>query len=415
MRKMVCWCGAVMTLVSCVFAQEAQGPNWAPHLVSSEEAAEGFHPLFNGVDLEGWWVRGSNKNAFAARDGLLVVTGEPEGDWIFTDSEYENFVLRYEYRLPPKGGNSGVGIRAAKEGNPAFTGMEIQVITPGWENDWQRAGALYATVPPAVQADKPAGEWNEVEVLCDGPRIRTLMNGQQLYDIQTTDFTPEAVAGKDWQKPLTDRAKAGYVAIQSHGDYVEFRRIRIKPLPGGEGWRFLFNGKDLTGWQIDGDPIWHVLDGGVLRVDGRSGWDRGRNALRTVEEFADFELRLSIRAHERANSGVFFRCSGDDPWPRTYEAQVDNHNPEQFTGAIWDQVPASELRAMDRCWFQMHITARGPHIQVAVNGKTVVDYVSDRHEKFPKGWICLQGHDPRSVVDFRDIEIKAPGEQAGRE
>ena len=85
---------------------------------------------------------------------------------------------------------------------------------------------------------------------------------------------------------------------------------------------------------------------------------------------------------------------------------MDNHDPKQFTGAIWDQVPANELRAMDDCWLQMHVVARGPSIQVAVNGKTVVDYLSSKHRRCPRGWICLQGHDPNSVVEFKDVEIK---------
>ena len=141
-----------------------------------------------------------------------------------------------------------------------------------------------------------------------------------------------------------------------------------------------------------------------MRVDNEGM--TGRSALRTVEEFGNFELRLSAKPHGHANSGVFFRCSGNDPWPRTYEAQIDNHDPKQFTGAIWNQVAAIELRAMDDCWLHMQIAAKGPSIQVAVNGKTVVDYISSKHEKCPSGWICLQGHDPKSVVEFKDIEIK---------
>jgi hypothetical protein len=397
---------ALLVAPLTALAEDPPGPDWVPGLLAPEEAAEGFYPLFNGKDLDGWWIRGKNKEAFAARDGMLVLTGTGGGDWIFTDREYENFILRIEYRLPPEGGNSGIGIRARSRGNPAFTGMEVQVYTPGKGEPYQYAGALYSTVAPEVQADNPAGEWNALEIMCDGPRIRTVMNGKQLYDIKTTDYTEE----KDWQKPLTNRVKRGHIALQDHGDGgIAYRNIRIKPLPGGEGWRPLLNGKDLTGWKVVGDAQWSVLEGGVLRVNGEGM--TGRSELRTLEEFGDFEMSLSIRPHKKeggsgANSGVFFRGTGDAPWPRTYEAQCDNHDPRQFTGAIWDQVPASELRAMDECWFHMHIIADGPHIQVAINGKTVVDYMSKKHKKCPRGWISLQGHDPKSIVDFKDIEIK---------
>ena len=309
-------------------------------------------------------------------------------------------MLRYEYRLPEEGGNSGVAIRATAQGNPAFTGMEIQVLGPQAEPALGSSGALYASVKPAVAADNPAGQWNQVEVLCDGPRIRTIMNGKELYDININEYdSPD----KD-HTPLPERAKSGFIALQDYGDHVEFRGIRLKPLPGGQGWRPLFNGKDLEGWEVVGDSKWLVDEGGILRADNEGM--TGRSALKTLEHFADFELRLNVKAHDRANSGVFFRCSGDDPWPRTYEAQIDNHDPEQFTGAIWNQAPASELRATDNCWFNMHIVAKGPNIQVAVNGKTVIDYITPKHEKCPSGWICLQGHDPKSVVEFKDIEVK---------
>jgi 3-keto-disaccharide hydrolase len=385
-------------------AQAQEPPNWVPHLISAEEAAEGFYPLFNGKDRDGWHQTGSNKDAFAIENGELLTTGEGGGGWLETDRAYANFVLRLEYRLgEDEDCNSGVGIRVPKGAHPSSQGFEVQIIVPGWKVDWQAAGALYSAIPPEVRASNPQGEWNTMEILCDGPRIRATLNGQVLYDIQTTDY-PEPL--KEGQSALADRPYEGHIKLQDYGRHVWFREIRIRPLPGGPGWKPLFNGKDLSGWQVDGDPVWHIFEDGVLRVDGSKGWDRGRNALRTVAEYGDFDLQLSFRPHNAANSGVFFRCSGDDPWPRTYESQIHNHNPEQFTGAIWNQQPATKLRAEDGRWNHMHISAKGPEITVAVNGKVVNEYTSPKHDQYPRGWITLQGHDPESIVDFKDIEIK---------
>jgi hypothetical protein len=227
---------AVAVLVPLVFAQDAAKEQWvAQGLLTAEEAAEGFVPLFNGKNLEGWWCRGENKEAFRVKDdGVLLVTGEEGGDWLFTDEQYGDFILRYQYRCVSGEGNSGVGIRAPKEGNPAHDGFEIQVIRPDWETPYQRSCALYAVQPPEAQADRPFGEWNSVEVMANGTRIRTTLNGRVVYDIHTTDFTPETIT-EDWQKPANNRPRSGYIALQDHSDAVEFRKMRIKPLDGEDG------------------------------------------------------------------------------------------------------------------------------------------------------------------------------------
>lgn len=375
------------------------GPAWGPELLAENEAVEGFYPLFNGADFEGWHIRGQNKNAFSAKDGLLTTTGEGGGDWLFTTCEYENFVLRYEYRVFKQDDNSGVAVRATAQGNPAFSGMEIQVLHPEQTPRLGSAGALYGAAAPAMTADKPYGEWNEVEVLCDGPQIRTMMNGQTLYDINIDTFE-----SPDKEHPqLKDRARKGHIAIQDYGKYVEFRRIRVKPLPGGEGWRSLSPGPSLEGWRELGNAKWHVKGDGILRAEGAPG----RSALRTSGEFGDFELRLSARTHDKADSGVFFRCHGSRLWPRSYEAQISHFDSDYFTGAIQGQVPACELRALDDHWFQLHVVAKGPNIQIVVNGETVADYMSPKHKNWPEGWICLQAPQPGTVVEFKDIEVKS--------
>ncbi len=219
-------------LVPLVLAQAAGKEEWVKEgLLTQQEADDGFVPLFNGKNLDGWWCRGDNKDAFQIKDsGVIRVTGEKGGDWLFTDGQYGNFILRYEYKCVSGEGNSGVGIRAPKEGNPAFDGFEIQVLRPGWETPYQRSCSLYSIQPPKVEADKPFGEWNSVEVMADGTRIRTTLNGTVIYDVHTTDFTPETVK-EDWQKPANTRPMKGYIALQDHSDAVDFRNIRIKPLP----------------------------------------------------------------------------------------------------------------------------------------------------------------------------------------
>jgi len=218
-----------MILGVAAVAQAQDKPDYVKQgILTADEAKDGFVPLFNGKNLDGWWVRGDKKDAYKAVDGKIEVsTG---GDYMFTNDEYDNFILRYDYRCVSGEGNSGVGIRSPKVGNPAFDGFEIQVLKPGWPTPYQRSCSLYAIQPVKVEADKPFGEWNSVEVMADGPRIRTILNGQEVYDVKVTDFTKDTVK-EEWQKVADNRPAKGYIGLQSHQDTVEFRNIRIKTLP----------------------------------------------------------------------------------------------------------------------------------------------------------------------------------------
>ena len=89
-------------------------------------AADEWKPLFNGKDLTGWQPIGGAATSWHVEDDMLYCSGGG-GGWLSTDKEYANFELELEFRLPP-GGNSGVFLRAPKEGDGAYAGMEIQVL-----------------------------------------------------------------------------------------------------------------------------------------------------------------------------------------------------------------------------------------------------------------------------------------------
>src|SRR5262249_26030526 len=90
------------------------------------EVPEGFKALFNGKDLTGWKIHGGKLASWGADKGVLFVKGGG-GGWLMTDKEYGDFELRLEFKVP-KGGNSGVALRSPLKGDPAYTGMEIQIL-----------------------------------------------------------------------------------------------------------------------------------------------------------------------------------------------------------------------------------------------------------------------------------------------
>lgn len=195
--------------------------------LSPEEAKEGFASLFDGKTLDGWQ---GNVKGYAVENGAMVC--RPGGS-IFTKKEYANFVLRFEFKLPP-GGNNGVGIRTPLKGTPAFEGMEIQILDDGHEKykdlkPHQFHGSIYGIAPAKCGFLKPIGEWNEEEIVADGSRIKVTLNGTVILeaDISKIDKTLDGE-----KHPGLHNAK-GYIGWLGHGDPVAFRNVRIKDLGTG--------------------------------------------------------------------------------------------------------------------------------------------------------------------------------------
>ncbi len=192
--------------------------------VASDE--EGYVSIFNGKDLSGWIERGS-KGGWVVEDGLLVCT--PKGRFLFTEKEYADFSFKFEFKLTP-GGNNGVCIRAPLQGNPAYDGMEIQILDDyhpryrGRLRPTQYHGSIYDVWPARRGFLREAGEWNEEEIICKGPKIKVILNGAVIVDADLTKVTDPKVLAKH---PGLKRTK-GHLGFYGHGDRVEFRNLRVK-------------------------------------------------------------------------------------------------------------------------------------------------------------------------------------------
>jgi hypothetical protein len=190
---------------------------------------EGFKSLFNGKDLTGWKVMGGNIKRWGAENGVIFVSGSG-GGWLMTEAEFANFELRAAYRWEKLGGNSGVALRAPDKGDPAYVGMEIQLIDDeGFEKvhkyklqPWQKTGSVYDVEATKLQNNKPIGEWNTIRIVCNGRHVTVELNGKEINKADL-DAKPE----KFKKHPGLQR-KAGHVGFQSHDGRVEFRNIWIK-------------------------------------------------------------------------------------------------------------------------------------------------------------------------------------------
>jgi hypothetical protein len=195
-----------------------------------KDAPEGFEPLFNGKDLTGWKVNeGGKMDVWGAEDGILYVNGSG-GGWLMTEKEYGDYEVVLEYKLPEKG-NSGVALRSPMKGNPAYVGMEIQILDDKWhkENykglkDTQLTGSIYDVVPPSKDAVKPIGEWNKMHITAKGRQITVVLNDTKIVDANLDDHKDRFKA-----HPGLLREK-GHLGLQSHDGRVEFRKLYVKPL-----------------------------------------------------------------------------------------------------------------------------------------------------------------------------------------
>jgi HEAT repeat protein len=185
--------------------------------------------LFNGKDLSGWQTinQKDEGTSWGVEDSLLFTAGKG-GSWLSTENEYENFKLDLEFRLPP-GGNSGVFLRAPHEGDPAYTGMEIQILDDeageyAELKSWQYTGSIYAVQAPSKRVTKKAGEWQSMEITCVGPLVQVVLNGEMIVD---TDLIKHM--DKVGKNPGLKRRK-GYIGLQDHSSRVEFRHIRLTEL-----------------------------------------------------------------------------------------------------------------------------------------------------------------------------------------
>lgn len=201
------------------------------HAEEPKTPPEGFKSLFNGKDLDGWQATGKKEVWGADKDtGVLFVAGGG-GGYLMTDKEYGDFELRFQYKMP-KNANSGVALRSPLKGDPAYVGMEIQLIDDiNWKGlqTWQHTGSIYNVVPASKLPFKGPDVWNTVRIVCKGRQVLIQINGETVVDQDLDEFKKEEHKKTLDKHPGLLRDK-GHLGFQSYNVRVEFRDIWIKEL-----------------------------------------------------------------------------------------------------------------------------------------------------------------------------------------
>lgn len=211
------------TLVATVLASHAYAEN-----------KEDFTPLFNGKDLTGWKTYLNPKSKKTAeeiwqvKDGVIRCEGSEMG-YLITEKEYGDYVLRLQWRWGErlaKNPNSGVFVHVSGPDKIWPKGFEAQLAS-GQAGDIWLVDNFQCKVDPARQdkrtprhffrttqsnIEKPLGEWNQYEIICQGDTIKLIVNGQEVNS--ATDC----------------EASKGKILLQSEGSEIFFRNIEIKSL-----------------------------------------------------------------------------------------------------------------------------------------------------------------------------------------
>ncbi|HWY77744.1 MAG TPA: DUF1080 domain-containing protein [Verrucomicrobiae bacterium] len=190
---------------------------------------EGFEPIFNGVNMDGWE---GPVDCCKVEDGAIVWQHNKGGTPYYKDI-YTNFIVRLEFKLPP-GGNNGLAIRYPGEGDTAYVGMcECQVLDDNYEkatgdkiDPRQAHGSAYGMVAAARGYQRPIGAWNYEEVTVIGSKMKVELNGFIILDC---DLSTVHEFMHNSAHPGKDRT-FGHFGLAGHNDPVAFRNISVKRL-----------------------------------------------------------------------------------------------------------------------------------------------------------------------------------------
>jgi len=312
---------------------------------------EGFVPLFNGEDLQGWTRVNTPPSTWTvSEEGFLVCTGQPYGQ-IRTERMYQNFVLELEWRHLVPGGNSGVFVWAddiTAVGSPFQRSIEIQVLEHAYGNTerYTTHGDIFpiqgATMTPIngrggmrafpeEERALPSPYWNHYRIECRDGEISLAVNGKVV------------TRGKDCVP------RKGYICLESEGGVVHFRNVRIRELPDSpvapehvavadRGFRCLYSGIDLEGWR------------------GTEGWQPGTWNLRSAPGAEPLETEETF--------------SGDLDF-------IVDVNPAPGVGAPGLRVLGAEVRLVPDLpgmeppgkWSRIEASVRAGQLELRINGE----------------------------------------------
>jgi hypothetical protein len=334
-------------------------------------AADGFVPLFNGKNLEGWTNVNCAPETWSAKDGKIFCTGKPIGE-LRTTRMYENFVLELDWRHLKSGGNAGVFAWSGPlgaQGVPFLRAVEVQVLDHGYihasiNKSYTTHGDVFpihgtkmdpfppsrgSRSFPSARHGKGSPEWNHYRIECNDGTLWLWVNGHKVSGGENCT----------WRK--------GYIALESEGSPVEFKNLQIKELPSTnpapadtapeyEGHVSLYNGVDLRGWKAAGDR-WAAKDWQL----GYQGGE-GASTIWSDGKFGNCELIIDCKPKSKNATAGGITMRGMTGEPLIPFAML----------AAGGTVPAEVLKGASHGFHRFKIWMRDRMLTVHLNGVRVL-------------------------------------------
>jgi hypothetical protein len=228
----MCICGRLILLAVAASTMVAfAGPNE----LTPAEKAEGWKLLFDGKTTAGW--RSFKKQTFpekgwAVEEGCLKKIANIQGGDIITTNTFDDFDLRWEWRIPPRA-NNGIKYFIIEERGSAI-GHEYQMIDDSLVKDGKSSTAsFYEVLPPGENKRvKPPGEWNQSRVLVKGNHVEHWLNGDKVleYELGSEQVKAGVAASKFKNVKGFGEKLRGHILLTDHKDEASFRNIKIREL-----------------------------------------------------------------------------------------------------------------------------------------------------------------------------------------
>lgn len=220
--------------------------------LSSAEKKEGWKLLFDGKSADQWRGIGKTylpKHGWRVEDNSLIAdvkggSSSPDVGDIITKKMYSKFILKWEWNMKTRGGNSGVkyNVQEGVKSNPGYGyGLEYQLLDDmhhEWmlsgkmkPNDFHTLGALYELYTPSPEKKANAiGMWNESMIVFDGTHIEHWLNGKLVMkcDRTSADFKDRISKSKFKDVPGYGLHDEGHILLQDHGSVINYRNLKIK-------------------------------------------------------------------------------------------------------------------------------------------------------------------------------------------